>query len=422
MADRRSHLLSRITPRGALAHATVVALLAAVSACGGDDGSGDPQVAVPTDSDAEVEPDATQPDVAAPDQPAQDTAQPDATAARDQADQRTEQPDTDSSAALEPIRLGKRFEWCYGIERSWNDLVHAQWEAESARAAYESAQDAVEITTDELDRAEALQRLEEEQVRYDAVQARLGDAIGGVTIFLHRGNPEALADPQAVALGRAEEAYRANADPSMSRLLDLEYSESLSRVKDDLRISFSPPPRAMVEQLPPADAIAAALAALEQLEGPINDLVAAWRSATQDLSDGMNALLAAERPSDLEAAHQQTQNAVDALRSLNLEQQPAVMGDVWAIRDDLDAFAIAAVDAGEIITAEHNADYQLFRDVVDDLVAPLYEARDAARRVELPLEPSDYYAHLWETRNAFAVADAAGMAAFEASLDESCEP
>ena len=207
----------------------------------------------------------------------------------------------------------------------------------------------------------------------------------------------------------------------VQRLLEIEES----RVLRDLRLEYF----GLAEQQgidPDSDvdllSLEDALAAVDKLQGPVSDLMSAVRSASQDLSDAMTLLADAQQAGDVEAAHSQALAAANELHTAHEIFEVVLVGAAFEIELGHRRHGEAAVAAGEISQDEHYTNIGTVWESITALLDPLGRTFDDATQLELPLEPRDFYRELSDTADAFALADAPAMAAYRASLSESCQP
>ena len=111
-------------------------------------------------------------------------------------------------------QLGNRFEWCSDVATLWGAYATAQEALESVRAALRHAEDVHDTATDDLDRAEALQAVQDAREVLELAEW----AYGGARRSLHDDLASAYSQPRSghsrgVAYVRAWSAFVSHADP-----------------------------------------------------------------------------------------------------------------------------------------------------------------------------------------------------------------
>lgn len=334
--------------------------------------------------------------------------QPDS-ATLDSATEPAEQADADPEPELAAVRLGERFPWCANIQASWDIHTEARTQLDAAETALQEAQIAVDSATDELDMAEAEQALEAASAaRADAAATLTGTARAVASLLDPDRAP--ADDTEAVAVQRAAEAWRASADPAVVKLSEL-------AVPGIVLTGNRPDP----PEGEPIVTVEDALAAVAAVRQEIDDVILGIRDLLLEVDNSITAIRDAESPQAAEAALQRFVDAAHALAEIRLRFRPAVWGwtlpiqpeahtaevaeaiqsakdYVWHrpnIRDDVPEWATEHESA---VTAEHYAYY--------GVQVGLIRAEDALK----------------DAAAVFIVADTAGMAAFQGSLNESCQP
>ena len=368
------------------------ALLAA--GCGGDDTSPEPEH---SQTPAMTEP-ATG-----------DDHRPGTTTVPDSA-QRTDQQGAGAvgEAASAVPRLGNRFAWCADIRAIWERQAQTQAQANAAEATYQTALGAYLSATDELDRAEAYQIAEAAFRRYEDLESDLQDATSDAARVL---SPRfsATDETQSIALERAREAYRANADPSVQELFSMAASQD------------QPQPEPLAEEetaIEPLD-LDQAFATLADRQSEVEELAVPIDLAHKAMLDGRSAIDAAEQPEDVAIGVRQLLDAAAELEELN-QRLDAALNSASIAQSWHEFYEREALRADEITSEEYRENTDYIRAALNVLYASAARARDQAGQY-------------WETTRAartdveskaqvFAVTDPDGMAAFWASLSESCRP
>ena len=125
------------------------------------------------------------------------------------------------------VRLGGRFEWCGDVQGAWDRHEDALGAALAAVAAYNEAVAALDGATDELDRAEAIARVDAVERRataaIDAYHMAASPSTSAATEVTFGDEVRHLNDgsegTRGVAYGRALEAFGSVASPQQAALL-----------------------------------------------------------------------------------------------------------------------------------------------------------------------------------------------------------
>ena len=172
----------------------VICLLVLASGCGSDEDStpGSPEDA--------------RPEFASPESPSQD-------------DISDESQDSLQAAIFSQpvVLLGNRFGWCSDVEDVWATLEATLATLLTVEANYEAAIADYETTTDELDRAEARQALEDLGRSYNELLDEAQEALDEAVWQLHDARRARGGQPEGIAYRRAWEALLA-ADPEVAGL------------------------------------------------------------------------------------------------------------------------------------------------------------------------------------------------------------
>ena len=123
-----------------------------------------------------------------------------------------------ATAAEPEVRLGDRFMWCVQIQRAWDINLDALGAALAAVVDHNEALVALSDATDELDRAEAVEQIDELEERADDLifnYHHRASAFGAQIGELNAG----AGGSQGVAYSRAREAFEAAASAQESSLL-----------------------------------------------------------------------------------------------------------------------------------------------------------------------------------------------------------
>ena len=204
---------------------TILAFVLVASGCGGGDdsapsGSGDdtlPETFTTSDAGQEgsPEPDATvggeRQDSATPD-PASDVDPLDSTS--DAEPQNSSQPGTSSQPV---VLLGDRFEWCSDAEGVWTNYEQTLATLRAVEAEHDAALEAYEAATDELDRAEIREALNEAERSYNQSHGRNQEALTSAVYHLLNTRRAYGDQPEDIAYQRAWSALL-SADPELAAL------------------------------------------------------------------------------------------------------------------------------------------------------------------------------------------------------------
>lgn len=363
-----------------VAHAMLAAVLLAAG-CGGDDTSPEPE-----------------------------HSQPGTTTVPDSA-QRTDQHGAGAvgeAGAAEVPRLGDRFAWCADITALWERQTQAQARADAAEAEYQTALDAYESATDELDRAEASQNAEAALRRYENLESDLQDATDAAAELLSSGFRGAD-ETQSIALERAREVYSASADPSVQELLSMTPSRGAPQ----------PAPYSEDEIAIELFDFDEASAVIGRYQSEVEDLIVPISSAHQAMLDAWGAIDAAKQPDEAVVGLRHLLGAVAELEELNRRLR-AALDSASDVQERHEEYEREAQLAGEITQDEFRAN----RDFVRTLLAVVYTIAEPA------LSQAGQFVDIVRAAErdvpakarSFAVTDTDAMAAFWASLSESCQP
>ena len=365
-------------------------------------------------------------------------------------------------AAATPARLGERFAWCAKVQALWDAQDEARAETEAAAAAHEVAVGIYEATTDDLDRAEASEAVDDAyadyvfstrdygQVRWRAAGLLLGDE----SDLLDRGQEDSTLQ---VAIERAREAYHASATPHTLAAFDLaneatETAERLSTAElsaDDLSSQAVEAPElepdavdASEAWLRATEALQDALEGVEDADRALDDTSAAadgaW-AANNEAEDAASAIYRAAQGDgdweasirDIEAHLEVSRSRAEAVRGFAmqaLEAQAAATAAaeaVWVAEEASAAARSVAQQSGATEGAEAywdmRAEAQLparfYADISADLAAAT--ASPAIRWVRTAAYAVENAA--WYVARISADLDTSGVAAFKKSLQQSCQ-
>ena len=376
----------------------VVAMLAAVllaAGCGGDD--------TPPEPEYSQTPSVTEPATG-------DLVGPGTTTVRDSA-QRTDQlvaGAVGEATSAAPPRLGDRFSWCADIPAIWARQAQTQAQADAAEAAHLAAMDAYDSATDELDKAEASHIAASALEHYEDLRSDLEDATSDAVKLLTPGFSGAD-ETRGIALERARDAYRASADPIVLELLSMASSRSAPQPE--------PMPEAMtaIEHLD----LGQAYDVIDRHRSEVEDLIEPISSAYHAMLDGRRAISTAERPSEVDVGFRQVLDAAAELKQLN-GRVHAALDSASDAREGHALYEREALRADEITLDEHR-DNTAFIRVADSFLYTIAEpALDQAGQFATVTRETEE--DVAERARFFAVTDPDGMAAFWASLSESCRP
>ncbi len=296
--------------------------------------------------------------------------------------------------------------------------AQAKAQDDAAVAEHVAAWEAWNAATDELDKAEALPVLEAaEQASEDAWTA-LTAAYKEAAWLL---KPDYIPNPDtfAIALERARTEYRQHADPAVLDLLEYAYSASGSAPSE-------PEPQ---ETATAADSQAAepdseprnledTLAAVAVIQSELDELAWTAYEAVQEADDALASLYAA---ADAQSAIDAHKKMLDALqRADESDRQLRDAGAYHTLRERLEVpyrvYAEAALAAGEITADEHQAALTAIQDAITAVAGnALSSGAETSEFRWLAQTAIQYTAH------SFILADTESMAAFQASLSESCQ-
>ena len=284
-----------------------------------------------------------------------------------------------------PVRLGERFAWCARVQALWDAQDQARAETEAAAAAHEAAVRVYEAATDDLDRAEASEAVDDAYTDYVFSTRDYGRVRWHAAGLISSDEPELLGggledSTLQVAIERAREAFRTGAAPHTLAALDLahEATEIVARSSADERSEGDQSGRAA--EVPEPDPV------------PF-DASEAWLRATQALRDVPNGVSDAESASDdasaaAAAAQAATNQAEDAAWAI---YSAAFFDGGWeALIGDIEAHLAAALSGAEAASSN---------------------VAEAARAVE---------GAAWYVARISADLDSSGVAPFKESLQQSC--
>ena len=215
-------------PRNRLILATLAFVLVAAACGGGDDStsssSGDdnlPETFTTSDSGPEGSPevssgadtttDGEQMDSTAPD-PTSETAPLDSPSGTEPQD--SIQPEASSQPV---VRLGSRFGWCSNVEGVWTHYEQTLATLQAVEAEYDAVLGAYEAVTDELDRAEIRETLNEAERSYNELHDKFQQALTGAARQLRDARGTYGDRPEDIAAQRAWAALL-SADPELAAL------------------------------------------------------------------------------------------------------------------------------------------------------------------------------------------------------------
>lgn len=425
-----------------------VAVALLVGACGG--GGSDP-----TERDDEASSGAS---VTSEDEPTQDARTGASTTAADEL-RGAQQP-----AAAAPVRLGERFSWCAKVQALWDAQDEARAETAAAAMAHEVAVGIYEAATDDLDRAEASEAVDDAYAAYvlstrDYGRARWDTAgllLGDESVLLDRGQQDSTLQ---VAIQRARDAYHAAVTPHTLAALDLahEATETAERLRG-ARLSVDDLPGQAVEAPEPepdaveaseawfiaAEALQEAFEGVENADRALDDASAAAagaRAANNEAEDAASAIHRAARGDgeweasirDIQthlAVSRSSAEAVEDFAMQALEAQAAAAAAVEAVRAAEEASAAArslAQQSGATSGADVYRDLRSnaqFRgpawfqaDMSADLAAAT--ASPASRWISKAADTVEDAA--WHVARISADLDTSAVTAFKESLQQSCQ-
>ena len=216
-------------------------------------------------------------------------------------------------AVAAPVQLGERFAWCAKVQALWDAQNQARAETETAAAAHEAAVRVHEAATDDLDRAEAGEAVDDAYANYVFATRDYGQVRWHAAALIFSNEPTLLGgglddSTLPVAIERARDAYLANAAPHTLTALDFahEATEAAAYSSSHERSD--------------SDRSGPAVEALEPDPVPF-DASEAWLRATEALQDALNGV------EDAEIARNDTSRAAAAAQAAKNEAEDAA----WAI-------------------------------------------------------------------------------------------
>ena len=333
----------------------------------------------------------------------------------------TERADLDGDAAptTAPPPLGERFQWCGEVQSVLDRQAQAQAQDDAAVAEHVAAWEAWNAATDELDKAEALPVLEAAgRASEDAWTALTAANKEAAWLLKPDYNPHP--DTFAIALERARSEYRQHADPAVLELLEYAYSASASAPSE-------PEPQ---ETATAADSQAAepeseprnledSLAAVAVIQSEIDELAWTAYEAVQEADEALASLYAAEDARSAIDAHKRMLDALQ--RADEGDRQLRDAGAYRTLRERVEVpylvYAEAALAAGEITADEHEAALTAIQDAITAVAgSALSSGAETSEFRWLAQTAIEHTAH------SFILAATDGMAAFQGSLSESCQP
>ena len=257
------------------------------------------------------------------------------------------------------VRLGDRFAWCARVQALWDTQDETRAETEAAAAAHQAAVGAYEAATDDLDRAEAHEAVEQAF----ADHARAASYYGWIRwraaglIF----NDESILEPSdvgdatlQVAIERALEALRASAERDTLAVFDLahEATEAAARLSAAQR-SYGDESNEAVEAAEP--------------EAAPFDASEAWLKATEARED------AVEAAEDAEDARDAARAAFDASQAAATDARGAAGAIPIAAQGNGDWEAMTTGTQAHLAAAQSSAR------AAEDFAMKAFEARAAAQ-------------------------------------------
>ena len=323
-----------------LAVGLAVALLA--WACGGDEDSD------PADREDETSSGAS---VTSEDEPAQDGH---AQASTTSAEEPQQAP---APAVAAPVQFGERFAWCAKVQALWDAQDQARAETETAAAAHEAAVRVYEATTDDLDRAEAGEAVDDAYADYVFATRDYGQVRWHAAGLIVSDESDLLGGLEnstlQVAIERARDAYRANAAPHTLAALD------------DAHRATETAAHTSIDERSDSEQSAPAVDSPEPDPAPF-DASEAWLRATEALQEALNGV------EDSQVASDDTSRAVAAARAAWNEAEDAA----WAIYRA--AFFDGEWEALIRDVEAHLAAAQSGTDVAEEFAIQALEAQAAA--------------------------------------------
>ena len=307
----------------------------------------------------------------------------------------------------EPVQLGNRFAWCAEYQALSDSRVAARAQLDEAEAALHAAQETLAVATDELDRAEAQDALApaEERHRNAVSDHWRANRELAYEVLAWTGTSD---DTEAIARDRARDAYLAAADPAVPEMVEL-LSQGVAEM----------PPMPEAELLGPLT-LDEVLGAMDALRRNVVALGGAFDAVLQDYEAIIAAVQDAETPSDVLAANaafldwRGPLSALYAQHAETLSQMKAYTITEWL--EAYDAFA----GHNEAIS---DTEYYNSRDTITEAYKELSYAVTAAPSYDnFPQDSVNWLRNA--QRDAIPriiVGYTAGIAAFWASLSESCQ-
>ena len=211
------------------------------------------------------------------------------------------------------MQLGDRFAWCAKVQALWDAQDQARAKTETAAAAHDAAAGDFEAATDDLDRAEASEAVDEAYANYVFATRDYGQVRwhAAALIFSDESNllGGGLEDSTLqVAIERAREAYRANAAPHTLAALDFAHEATETAARSSANGPSEDDQSAPTVEAPEPDPV------------PF-DASEAWLRATETRQDTLNGV------DDAEIASDDTSKAAAATQAAKNEAEDAA----WAI-------------------------------------------------------------------------------------------
>ena len=376
------------------------------------------------------------------------------------------EPREDAVADATPVRLGDRFAWCVRVESLWDDQDQYRAETEAAAAAHRAAVDTHEAATDDLDRAEAHEAVEQAlgEYRFAAsvygrVRWRAAGLLFGDESSVRPGDWEDAT--LQVALERALEAFRANAVADTLAAFDLAHQATEAVVRLNAAASLDADESDQAERsdqvvdtaesdavpfdaskawLKATEALQDAVAAAEKAEDAREAAVSASRAAGAAVGDAEDAAAAIYQAAQVDGDWEAMITGVEA-RIAEARSAAQAAGDFALEAFEAQAAAQAAAEAAraaEQATAAARAlakqsgateGEQAYWDAPTKAPGARIDAERAARLAALSAgRPTTRFASAaqaveeaaWYAARVSADIDARAVAAFRQSLMESC--
>ncbi|MYA16788.1 MAG: hypothetical protein F4Z28_08465 [Gammaproteobacteria bacterium] len=357
------------------------------------------------------------------------------------------------------VQLGDRFSWCAKVQALWDAEDGARAETEATAAVHWDAVGILEAATDDLDRAEAQEAVEQALGDHSRARTHYGHARSLAAGLFDGESTLLVGDPRdatlQVALERAFEAFLASAGADTLAVLDLAQKATETaqqprpaRPSED---EESNPSAEVAESEPaPVDPSEAWFEATEALEDAIkaaekaavaNDAAEASAAASHNaVADAKDAAWAIVRATELDGVWEamiadidsHLQTALSAVRTGEDSEREALAAQAAAA-----AAAAAAVTAAEASEAARaiaeqsgsTEGAQAYWDAYAKASAPQRDARysayatgasagTATRNVAAAATAAASAAR--HAAQFFAGVDAQGVAAFKESLQQSC--